>query len=190
MCYYITATLPKSIIFEEISETLEKFKMGLDLIVNKNLKPQLRPEEIYFRITKSYCDCDTVLGFNNKSKEYQSLLNSKKVKNLRKMRWSEAQIDEWIQDKLKNKEIKRAKKFTPNELELEIKRWFNFLRSINSTNKITRIGIMKHWYDNSLDTEDFVIKEKQSINLNKIDKNFLLNLEEDILYEFYIPSQN
>lgn len=51
---------------------------------NANVSYQLRPEELYFRATKDYCDCDTILGSLNRLNEYQTLLNSKKVKALRK----------------------------------------------------------------------------------------------------------
>ena len=96
MCYYITATLPKETNLERLRPLLEDFKMDFTQINNLNIETQLRPKELYFRATKSYCDCGTVLGSQNRSQEYEKLLKSKKVKTLRKKKWSDEQIHNWI----------------------------------------------------------------------------------------------
>ena len=81
---------------ERLKSLLEDFNMSLISINNLNIETQLRPKELYFRATKSYCDCGTVLGSQNRSQEYEKLLKSKKVKTLRKKKWSDEQIHNWI----------------------------------------------------------------------------------------------
>ena len=36
--------------------------MDFSTLKNTNIASQLRPDEIYLRATKSYCDCNTTLG--------------------------------------------------------------------------------------------------------------------------------
>ena len=48
------------------------------------------------------------------------------------------------------------------------------------------IGILKHWYHGTLEDENITLKETRRIQNRNITPDFLLNLEEDILYEFYI----
>ncbi|MFX1328975.1 MAG: hypothetical protein ACFE91_12690 [Promethearchaeota archaeon] len=84
MCYYITTTLPENTNIESIRTILDKYNMDFSPINNNNVRSQLCPEELYFQATKDYCDCDKSLGLLNRDTEYRKLLNSKKVKTLRK----------------------------------------------------------------------------------------------------------
>jgi hypothetical protein len=103
MCFYITATLPNNTDIQAIQNIFNQYDLTFAPIKNDIVQTQLRPEEFYFRVTKNYCDCDTALGSLNKFNEYQKLLNTKKVKSLRKKKWKEEQIDSWIKAKLDNK---------------------------------------------------------------------------------------
>jgi len=84
MCYYITATLPKGTKLDSLKPILEKFAMDFSLLKNPNITSQLRPDEIYLRATKSYCDCNTTLGSRSITPEYNKILKSQKVRSLRK----------------------------------------------------------------------------------------------------------
>jgi len=84
MCFYITATLPKNTSIESLKTLLDRYNMAFFPIKNNNVSPQFRLGELYFRATKDYCDCDTSLGILNRKREYQHLLNSKKVRTLKK----------------------------------------------------------------------------------------------------------
>ena len=80
MCFYITATLPEGTQLENLGKILDKYKMEFSKIHNIKVESQLRPKELYFRATRSYCDCDTILGSLNQQQEYKKLYDSKKVK--------------------------------------------------------------------------------------------------------------
>jgi hypothetical protein len=183
MCFYITATLPKNTDIESVRDNLNRYNMGFSPIDNSTLSSQLRSGELLFRATKDYCDCDTSLGFLNRENEYQKLLNSKKVKTLRKKKWTQSQIDEWIKEKLRKKPPHNKRSITENERQLDAERWSNFIQEI--LKKVKRIGVLKHWYSASLEDEEVSIKRTERISLQDLNNNYLLNLEEDVLYEFF-----
>ncbi len=184
LCYYITATLPDKVNLGELKAIFDKFDIDFSLINNSNLKSQLRPNELYLRATKSYCDCDTVLGSQNRSQEYEKIIKSKKVKTLKKKKWSEEQIHKWIMNKIKFKQHKTALGKIPAEIDQEIDKWINFMSTLLNTGKIKRIGILKHWYRAGLENEEFLIKNTKRVNFKEINTDLLLNLEVDVLYEF------
>ncbi|MFX1498846.1 MAG: hypothetical protein ACFFBH_15080 [Promethearchaeota archaeon] len=188
MCYYITSTLPEGTNLEDLKPIFEEFNMYFFPIDNKKLKTQFRPGELYFRTTKDYCDCDTVLGSNNPLQEYEKLLKSKKIKSLKKKKWSNEQIQEWIMDKIKLKSHKKSHKKIPSERDQELKKWMDFISNLLKFQKLKRIGLIKHWYDADLEGEDFKIKETKRINIDDLNSDFLLNLKEDVLYEFFMSS--
>lgn len=184
MCFYITTTLPKKADIESIRTIIDKYNMIFTPISNYNIISQLRSGELYFRATKDYCDCDTSLGILNRKREYQKLLNSKKVKTLRKKKWTESEIDEWIIKKLQKKSSHSKCFITEKERQLDIQRWTNFILDLMESKKISRIGILKHWYKYGLQNEDFTLKSTIKMHVDEITSELLLNLEEDVLYEF------
>lgn len=183
MCYYITATLPKETNLLNLKPIFEQFNMSFTSVRNEKVEVQLRPGELYFRATKKYCDCDSVLGSRTHPQEYEKLLKSKKVKTLRKKKWSGEQIEEWIMEKIASKSHKKDLKKSSQEIKEEIDNWINFVKNILKDNK--RIGLLKHWYKSSLDNEEIQIKKTEQINLTDLTAEKLLKLEEDVLYEFF-----
>jgi hypothetical protein len=160
MCFYITATLPKGTQISKLRNILDEYELELSQIDNSMLISQLRSGELYLRATKSYCDCDTVLGSLNSLQDFQNLSKSKKVKNLRKKKWSEEAIHKWINDRLKKKEEERRKKLNPTEVDLKINNWLNFLHRLLDNKTVSRIGLIKHWYTKDLANEVVKIKKK------------------------------
>lgn len=185
MCYYITATLPKDTNLDSLKPILGKFDMDFALLKNTNITSQLRPEEIYLRATKSYCDCNTTLGSRSITPEYNKKLKSQKVRGLRKKRWTDEQIHLWILEKINNKKPKGHDNLIPIEKDIEINNWINFLTQLLGKNKLTRVGILKHWYSKGLSNEVFLIKNTERISVKELNSGMLLNLEDDVLYEFH-----
>jgi len=185
MCFYITATLPKDVDLEQLKDIFNEYNMAFNPIENDNIQSQLRTGELYFRATKDYCDCGTVLGSKSNLQEYKNLLNSQKVRTLKKKKWTDEEIDKWIKEKLQKKGTSTiGKKLTPMEIDKETERWLDFLRSLLDNKKASRIGLLKHWYEKGLQTEEITLTRTEKINIDKISPEFLLNLEEDVLYEF------
>ncbi len=185
MCFYITTTLPKDTNIDSIKTILDRYNMAFSPINNINLSSQLRPGELYFRATKDYCDCDTSLGILNRESDYQMLLSSKKVKTLKKKKWTESEIDEWIRKKLQKKPSHSKRSITEKERQLDIDRWINFILEIINSNKATRIGILKHWYRYGLYDEEIKLKRNIKLYIDEVKPELLLDLEDDVLYEFF-----
>jgi len=139
---------------------------------------------MYFRATKDYCDCDTVIGSLNTLKDYQTLLKSKKVRTLRKKKWTEEQINQWIKEKIENKRENLVRESIPKEKEIEIERWIEFLHKLLDNKLVKRVGILKHWYNKRLSNEEISIKNTYRTSIEDLTPNLLLKLEEDNLYEF------
>ncbi|MFW9874194.1 MAG: hypothetical protein ACFFG0_13895 [Candidatus Thorarchaeota archaeon] len=184
MCFYITATLPKETKIDDFRDILDKYNMEFSKIHNPAVESQLRLDELYFRATKDYCDCDTPLGALNKLQDFQNLYNLKKVKTLRKKNWSEEEINKWIDQKLKNKSKKTGKKLSSMEIKERTNRWISFLHDLLDNKIVLRIGVLKHWYNRGLEEEKINIKKTKKISINEITSDYLLTLEEDVLYEF------
>ncbi|MFX0028307.1 MAG: hypothetical protein ACFE8B_03790 [Candidatus Hermodarchaeota archaeon] len=185
MCFYITATFPKGTQVEKFRQILEKYEMEFSPIHNPKVQSQLRPDELYFRATKNYCDCDTVLGSMNSLQDFQTLSKSKKVKALKKKNLSEKEIKDWITTKLKSKQNGSGKKLSPLERKNETERWIQFLNDLIGNKIVSRIGILKHWYEKGLEDEEIKISKTQKITINTLSSDLLLNLSEDTLYEFF-----
>lgn len=184
MCYYITATLPKDTKLDSLKPILGKFDMAFSILKNTNITSQLRPDEIYLRATKSYCDCNTSLGSRSITPEYNKMLKSQKIRELRKKRWTDEQIHLWILEKINNKKPKGHDNLTPIEKDIEINNWINFITNVLSKNKLNRVGLLKHWYSKGLSDEEFLIKNTERISLKELNSGILLNFEDDVLYEF------
>lgn len=187
LCYYITSTLPEKTNLDDLKPIFVEFNMDFSPIENKKIKSQLRPGDLYLRATKDYCDCDSVLGSNNPLQQYQKLIKSKKVKTLKKKGCTNEQIQNWIRGKIKSKLHKSSRKKVPIEVNQEIEKWIKFIINLLETYNLKRIGLLKHWYKLGIENEDFNIKGTKRIPINEINSEFLLKLEEDVLYEF-IPN--
>ena len=183
LCFYLTSTLPKNTNLERLRDLFDRFDMEFSSIQNPAIQNQLRPGELYFRTTRDYCDCDTIIGTLNSSEEYKKLLQSEKVRKLKKKKWTDEQIDKWIKEKLPITNPKLAK-LTDVERNNKIQRWTGFIHSILGTKQVKRIGILKHWYDKGLENEEFAIKQSKIMKVNELNEDLLLNMEEDVLYEF------
>jgi hypothetical protein len=189
MCYYITATLPTGTKLKALMPVFDSYEMAFSPVNNKHIQSQLGSEELYFRPTQGYCDCDTVLGSLDISQMHDALVDSKKVKKLRKKGWSEEEINNWISEKMQKERAKKRKKdkYWPEFRNQQATRWINFLRELLDTGLTSRVGILIHWYKGGLDAEQIKIKKTQRINVESISAELLMNLKEDVLYEFFTP---
>ena len=189
MCYYITLTLPNDKELEKVKELLYNYSMVFSQINNDSMQSYLKAGQLIFRPSKKYCDCDTALGAFNRQNEFEKLLKSKKVRKLTKKKWTQEQIDNWIWEKINKSKPHLKKSITPMERENEIKKWFNFFQEVNALENLSQVGILKHWYNFTLENEKITLKRIEKVDLNDINKEFLLYLEEDVLYEFFIPQK-
>lgn len=185
MCYHLTSTLPKNTNTESFRQVFSKYEMLFMPLNNSYVKSQLKKGEQYFITTKDHCDCDTILGRLSTTKRHDKIMDSKKVKNLRKKGWSEEEIENWIEEKIKKKKVKVGRKIWPELQEKEAKRWIEFISELLETGNISFVGFLKHWYHGNLESEQINIKEIKRIKKDNINVDLLTHIDEDILYEFY-----
>ena len=184
MCYHLTSTLPKGTNIEPLRPVIERYDMAFDPLKNPNLLSQFRSGELYFVTSKGHCDCGTVLGTLSTAKTFETVVQSKKAQKLRRKGWDEEKIAQWARDKIKSKKKSHGRKYTPQEINAETNRWIQFLRELSQTGNLSHVGLLKHWYSGSLETEQISIKRTEQINLADITTEILTKIEEDVLYEF------
>ncbi len=126
-----------------------------------------------FRPFNNHCDCNTTLGEYFRKKDD---IAKSKLKKMKKIYSSleeaenevQRQIDVW-------KDLLRK--------DIETQRWVKFLQGIFS--KVWRINIILHWQSK----DPFIIKRIEKRQHTEITTDLLLNIEEDVMYEF-VKSEN
>ena len=187
MCFFLSAILPKETKMEAIRPIIETYKMGFSPVNNGSIESQLKSGDIFLRATRKtiYCDCDTVIGCESTGTAKRTLMESKKVKKLKKKGWNLTQIDEWIEDRIKTKKSTKGKKWWPELQRKKADEWINFLNELLEVKSVSRVGLLKHWYQGNLDSEEIKIRETKRLDLNQALFDDLLKMDEDVLYEFY-----
>jgi hypothetical protein len=134
----------------------------------------LNQDERYIAKCSESCDCDTVLGiFNKKNKAIRTQTEQIEINKLRQKAWSETKIQRFLTEK--NKKDDQNKK----SAEKEFQQWIDFIENLFVELKINNFGILLHWYNGSVDDEQFYIQERRNVNLSI---QMLSEIEEDKLY--------
>jgi hypothetical protein len=104
---------------------------------------------------------------------------AKHATKLHKKGWSEAKIQRSIQERTLAREKPRPG--IPESAD----RWIMFLREILSSKRTPKIGLITHFYEGDIETEDFHIKSPGlSLTLTDLRQETILALEDDVLYTF------
>jgi hypothetical protein len=179
MCYYITATVPAECNLEVLRQVIEKHGFGFTSLTNSSITAQLPKGSQYYRATGSYCDCDDGFGY---SFHYDRPSNqndlTKYANKLRKKGWSEAKIHRSLQERTLAHEKPRPG--IPESAD----RWIKFFREIPLEKQTPKIGLITHFYQGDIETEDFHIKSTQILVLADLRQETILGLEDDVLYTF------
>ena len=172
MCFYLTAILPKTADIGIAKQILNQYNLDISLVNNQYLSNQLHGRQYYFRITKDYCDCDTLFGClaqNEKSMD-------KEITKLKKKGWGQAKIDKWLENWENSTAEQYIAQFTV---------WQNCFFRIFDENIASSMGLLKHWYHDDLGDEKINIVRIESIKIDDIILASFLKMEEDVLYQFY-----
>lgn len=179
MCYYITAILPAKSNLEVLRQAIKKCGFGFTPLTNSFITAQLPKGSQYYRATGSYCDCDDGFGY---SSHYDSASKpndlAKHVTKLRKKGWSEAKIQRSLQGRTLAHEKPR-----PGAPESANKR-ITLLHEVLSGKQTPKIGLITHFYQGDIETENFHIKSTQTLVLTDLRQETILGLEDDVLYTF------
>ena len=63
-------------------------------------------------------------------------------------------------------------------------KWIKFLHETHSGKQTLKIGLITHFYQGDIETEDFHIKSTQALVLTDLRQETILGLEDDVLYTF------
>jgi hypothetical protein len=187
MCHYITMILPlphDMRDMQKIAAVAKKhrgYHCELTPLVNKSIQPYLKPNEGYF-LTSGDCDCGTSLGIKlrktSASEQMRAEAERKRAKG-----WSQAKITRWLADKERDQQ--RGVESVANQQEHDSSEWFQLMSELLDTKQVSHICLLLHWYSGTLVDEPIPIKSRTRINLRERGLAFLLEIEEDVIYEFY-----
>jgi hypothetical protein len=180
MCHFITAVLPGSANFYLVGDVAARFDRAWRPLASNPVLGQLRDGETYYLTTPGHCDCETVLG--QATRAVTAAGRVQKLARLRKKGWSETKIDRWLADK-EHADKRRHQRVTAGTLDAD--RWLALLREILSSGATETIGLLMHWYSGPISDADFIFA-RERVPLLEVTPDFLLNIEEDRLYEFSI----
>jgi hypothetical protein len=182
LCDFVTATLPKSADLARLAPIFEHHGFVIQPMLDSSAARRL-PDELYFRPTRAYCDCGTVLGSarHANTPEEAAERSAAEVARLEKQGWSAAKIAR--RQAQRNAEPSRAHK-RQTDRETEAQRWLALLSEVLATARIDHLGLMVHWYNGSLDTADLPKGKPRRVPLKNASLAFLRGMEDGVLYRF------
>jgi hypothetical protein len=184
MCHYITATLPNAVEPNSVAPIFGSHKLGFKLISNLHVSQQLDSGDWYILTTKEYCDCGTALGSLNRQSVDKVATYERDLEKFRKLGWSEAKIQRWLEQKRQTKERhQREDESRAQGGAQELDRWVAFLNELLKSGHARRFGLLLHSYQGSIESEPIHIQRREKLRLADLNPERLMKVEEDVLYE-------
>jgi hypothetical protein len=175
MCQYITIVLPTEIKLEKVKQSFTKHGLGCRPFQNKFVHKQIPNGGQLINTTSKMCDCDSVIA--SASYPSKSDIQQNDIERLKSKGWSTTKIKNWTESKTKSNTQ------TINR-DQERDNWIKFLQEIIIENKIGKVGLYIHWYEDKIEDEEIVFNSQNRISIRNINGDQLDNLHYDILYEF------
>jgi len=169
-----------------VRQIARAFALRWEQIHNPSVAKALLPGETYYYTTRGMCDCGTDLG---SARRIDATLrppdHEREAKKLRKKGWGPAKIERRIKDRQADFERKKAEAeargdVPPHHAQI----WCDFIHAALDAGSARSIGILLHFYNGGIDSERISIAGRRSLKTNELTAQFLLELEEDTLYEF------
>jgi hypothetical protein len=185
MCHYITATVKKSTPLEVLSEIAKSHGLHFIDIKNEFVEQQLPQGTTYLWKKSSHCDCGTALGCMNLRNQQTETDREGETKRLRRKGWSEAKIQRWIEEKEKASDKKESR----NELyrqsqEPRAEEWVKFLKDAVANPAVGEFGLLLHFYKTGPERETIELKRQETTSVHTLSPDFLMTIDEDVLYVF------
>jgi hypothetical protein len=169
-----------------VGKIAKGFLLRWEQIHNPSVAKALLPGETYFFTTRGMCDCGTDLGSAHRiDATLRRPDHDREAKKLRKKGWGAAKIERRTKDRQADFERRQAeadarKDQPPYHAQL----WCDFIHAVLDAGAARSIGILLHFYSGRIDSERIPIAGRRSLNAVELTAGFLLELEEDVLYEF------
>jgi hypothetical protein len=108
-------------------------------------------------------------------------------KKLRKKGWSDKKIDRWIDDKQHDsRKAMERNLHCVNNPPRDVRHWLEFISEVLNAKAATHLGLLVHWYDGPIETERVRIIERRWTPLKKLDYNYLLRADHDMIHTFQL----
>jgi len=170
---------------DALNEIAKNYGLRFVSIENSFVESQLPTGLVYLSKVTNHCDCDTVLGSADNDPDMGVKAGEKEIAKLKRSGWSQTKIQRWLDEKEKQKEKKKREasdRERKNSPEAEV--WFEFIKSTVSDKNIGEFGLLKHFYNKGPETEQFELTRVEDVSVNNISYDFLMKIEDDILYRF------
>src|SRR5262249_8003102 len=144
----------------------------------------LEPDEHYLQLSSGNCDCGTVLGSLRRLSDRSSRVSEQAAK-LRRRGWSESRIERTLAaraDAARQRVQARHARF--GDAHLDADQWLSLLRELIAASGAAYVGLLLHWYAGSVEAEPIAIRRREAVALDAVTADFLLWVEEDVLYVF------
>lgn len=178
MCLFITAVLPRTVRRDALTEVLDRYNFPFTPLANEFVRRQLRPGEGYFRVTGRHCDCDSVLGSH--ARRLRSSPAAAKPRSEKKG-WSAAKVARRLRDAEKTERKRTARNDLYRDSRLpEAGWWLSFLKD-GLAGEVGWIGLLLHFGGPD---DRIALADRARVSLGEIPTGFMLEMREDVLYEF------
>ena len=188
MCHFITATLPAKTDVKRAADIFARHKLRFETIENETVRKHLEVGDLYILTTTGHCDCGTVLGSQYRepepTSEQKEQFRKRDIEKLKKKGWSQSKIDRWIKEaELTEEKEKRSVELAHEYGVRFASDWVAFIQDILNSRVADRIGLLVHSYSGGLGAR-IPIAGKKQVNLKELNENVLLQMSEDVIYEF------
>jgi hypothetical protein len=168
-----------------VHKIADAFALRWEGIHNPSVAKALLPGETYYYTTRGICDCGTDLGSARRIATPRPPDHEREAKKLRKKGWGAAKIERRIKDRQadferKTAEAKARGDVPPHHAQI----WCDFIHAVLDAGAAHSIGILLHFYRGAIDSERIPIAGRRSLKAGELSARFLLEIEEDVLYEF------
>ncbi|MBU5451524.1 hypothetical protein [Acetivibrio sp. MSJd-27] len=173
MSNYTTAVVYPAISSQKINRIGKKNNLIFTLIDNSFIKKQLLNKDIQYYLVEWIKD-----EYNIPIGKMESFnIESKTLDNLSKI--LNDSEDYFIQL------IEKEKKKKSYAIQQSSKNWTQFLKDFFSENSNSKIGLLSHWYNGLIETEELLIKKVSKLIINKSKESYTVEqMENDVLYIF------
>jgi len=118
------------------------------------------------------------------SGDEQEKFRRQTVEKLKKKGWSEAKIERWFKEQALNEEKEERSRELQHETSITFASdWVEFIRDMLASKAAAKVGLLLHMYDGPLNGR-FSIVGKERITLKSLNENILLQMAEDVIYDF------
>lgn len=176
MCTFITAILGTETDLPQMRQLCEKHGFGTDAMDNVSLRV-LMPHGIQFLPVGGSCNCDTALGFAQRT-TYQSHDLEHDIRKLKRKGWTTTKIERWRKSKEHSLQQKERQPY------LELSRWKAWINEIVGIHTVKDFMIVLHFFKGTLDSEPIQIKRVEKLNIETLSVEQLALLDSDVLYQF------